>query len=266
MTARINDIMSFADIRLDFDRDVAAISESRHGGSITERHILFALANKIIEKTGPGQPLIAFLRHKLELDVSGGNLERLLDTGGGLYAYYLLNCLKGQFVERFYINATDELPDVLDFIRAGKELGAISAYAYLGDVTDSVTGDKKNRAFEDGYLDELVEYLASAGFNALTYMPARNTLPQLKRVIALCERHGLFQISGEDINSPFQPFICKALEKPEFRHLIDSTWALIGHEKSATKNITEGMFSTDTISKTPSLDERIKIFAEKGRV
>jgi len=119
-----------------------------------------------------------------------------------------------------------------------------------------VTGDKKSQAFEDGYLDELFDYLINAGFKAVTYMPSRNTEAQLTRVIALCERRGLFQISGEDINSPFQPFICEALAKPMFKHLQASALALIGHETSET-----GMFAPEIINAMPGLDERINYFA-----
>jgi len=41
----------------------------------------------------------------------------------------------------------------------------------------------------------------------------------------------LMEISGEDINSPRQSFICKALDDPAFSNLADSTWALIRHER-----------------------------------
>ena len=63
--------------------------------------------------------------------------------------------------------------------RCPSDVGAISAYAYLGDVGDSVTGDKRAQKFEDDYLDELVPYLKELGFRAITYMPSRNTKAQL---------------------------------------------------------------------------------------
>ena len=47
-------------------------------------------------------------------------------------------------VEKIYIDATDECPDVREVIAFSKNIGAIPAYAYLGDVGDSVTGDKKD--------------------------------------------------------------------------------------------------------------------------
>ena len=63
-------------------------------------------------------------------------------------------------------------------------------------------------------------------------MPTRNTPEQLARLRALCEENGLFQVSGEDINSPRQSFIIRAMEDPMFSNLIDATWKLIEHESS----------------------------------
>ena len=158
------------------------------------------------------------------------------------------------------------MPLAEDFIRFAKEMGAIPAYAYLGDVGDSVTGDKKSAKFEDSFLDDLVVELKKAGYNAIAYMPTRNTPKQLERIMKLCRDNGFFEISGEDINSSRQKFACEALAKPEFSHLIDSTWALIGHEYITTqKGVEYGMFSEKTIAETPNLNERIKKFASIGR-
>ena len=163
-------------------------------------------------------------------------------------------------VEKIYIDAEEELLHISEFTKLASELGAISAYAYLGDVGESPTGDKKAQKFEDDYLDELFDELTAIGFNAVTYMPSRNTPEQLERVIGKCNEKSLFQISGEDINSPRQSFICKALADPRYRHLEKSTYALIGHEIKASKDISEGMFSKETLAKTPSLDERTDYF------
>jgi isopenicillin N synthase-like dioxygenase len=76
----------------------------------------------------------------------------------------------------------------------------------------------------------------------VTYMPSRNTKEQLIRVRTLCERYGFFQISGEDINSPRQSFVCKAMRDSFFDNLRESTYALINHERQATEDITKAMF------------------------
>ena len=127
---------------------------------------------------------------------------------------------------------------VLAWKALADRLGAISAYAYLGDVGESPTGDKKAQKFEDDYLDELFDTLADCGFDAVTYMPSRNTKEQLARVMRMCDERGLFQISGEDINSPRQSFVCEALK--DYPHLMKATYALIGHELAATDDLSSG--------------------------
>jgi hypothetical protein len=49
-----------------------------------------------------------------------------------------------------------------------------------------------------------------------------------------------------------------------FKNLIDSTWALIGHELEAAENIATGMFSPSSLKKFPVLEERIAVYKEIG--
>ena len=128
------------------------------------------------------------------------------------------------------MDADAECPAFADFIAFGHQIGAIPAYAYLGDVTQSVTGDKKAQKFEDDNLDLLFEMIASHGIKAVTYMPTRNTDAQLTRLRALCEQYGMMQISGEDINTPRQRFVIEKMKEERFSNLIESTWNLIKHE------------------------------------
>ncbi|MCQ2387056.1 MAG: PHP domain-containing protein [Clostridia bacterium] len=252
-------------LTLDFKKDVYPISQAKNGGSITERHLLYALALKLSKRFGRTNELIDFLQNDLKLKVSDKIKGYLLDQENPHFLYDLLGVLKAD-TKFFYIDAEDEMPDAEEFIKVAKSFGAIPAYAYLGDVGESPTGDKKAQKFEDDFLPELLDELKKIGILAIAYMPTRNTLEQLKRVQKLCREKGFFEISGEDVNSPRQLFECKALANPEFSHLIESTWALIGHEAiSKEKGIEYGMFSDKTIKKTPDLQERIKKFAKIGR-
>ncbi len=230
MTQKINDITGGGDLFLDFDRDILPISKANEGGSITERHLLYALALKITQKYGKGAPVLDLLSG-LDIEADKRAKEYLSDSSNPHYEYDLLGVLKGNMVEKFYIDAASECPDVRDIIAFSKSIGAICAYAYLGDVGESVTGDKKAQKFEDEYLELLFDELKEIGFDAVTYMPSRNTAAQLDRVRGLCDKYGFMQISGEDINSPRQSFICPQLEKPEFENLVKSTWELIRHER-----------------------------------
>ena len=226
-------------LSLDFEADVLPISNYAVGGSVTERHILFALTKKITARYKTPEEVVAFLCDEMKLSLSEKVKGQILagrDTPD-FYEYDILGALKSNMVEKIYVDATDECPDVRDFIEMVHKNGGIAAYAYLGDVGDSVTGDKKAQKFEDDYLDLLVKVLHELKFDAITYMPTRNTLEQLRRLMKLCEDNGFFQISGEDINSPRQSFICRALDDPNFGHLIDATYTLIRYENAATEDL-----------------------------
>ena len=155
----------------------------------------------------------------------------MLDTEYPFYEYDLLGLLKGAFVPKIYIDATDECPKLSEVVALCKEVDATLCYAYLGDVTASVTGDKKAQKFEDDYIEDVFECLKEEGVTAVTYMPTRNTMEQLEKLRGLCDQYGMFQISGEDINTPRQSFIIRAMENPMFANLIEATWKLIEHEK-----------------------------------
>ena len=265
MVSNINDLLGSFGIHVDFDKDVLPLSQSAEGGSITERHLLYAVALKMIQTFGRGGKLLDFLKNEMGIRISAKLEGYLSDVNNEHYAYDLLGVLKSDLVGKIYVPATDECPSVEDYIAACHRVGAIAAYPYLGDVGDSVTGDKKAQAFEDAYLDELFAYLKDVGYDAITYMPSRNTPAQLARVMELCGRFGFFQISGEDINSPRQSFICKALAEPAYAHLYDCTYALIGHELSATRDPERGMFGDWAKKNYPNMADRVAYFAEIGR-
>ena len=144
--------------------------------------------------------------------------------------YDLLGVLKAEYLERIYIQPSDELPSAEEVVAFADSIGAIATYAYLGDVLASPTGDKKAEKFEDEFLDELFDAMEAKGLRAVTYMPPRNTPEQLKRVHELAAAHGMLEISGVDINQPRQSFNCPELRQPQFRELNDATWALVAHE------------------------------------
>lgn len=246
-------------MQIDFEKDVIPLSEYDKGGSITERHLMYALALKITSKLGKGQATVSFLE-KQGIILSDSELMMLRDENYPFYEYDVLGILKSSFVPQIFIEADEELCTLEEFVQLSKEINAIPCYAYLGDVTDSVTGDKAAQKFEDDYLDELFAYLDKKGINAITYMPARNSKEQLGRLKKLCVEHNKFQISGEDINSPRQDFICYAMENPEFSNLIDSTWALIAHEAESQKNSGNTFYSENIVKRFPNVEDRVDYF------
>ncbi|MGA2764381.1 MAG: PHP domain-containing protein [Spirochaetia bacterium] len=257
---------SFGIDPIDWRADVWEASRASEGGSITERHILYAVARKVVGKVGTGRALLAFLRGTLGLTLTPRLESWLGDAENPALLYDLLGLLKSSFLAKVFVQPDEaECIPVREAVRFAERVGAIPCYAYLGDVTDSPTGDKKAEQFEDGFLDELMLECRRLGFRAITYMPPRNTLTQLLRVQALCARHGFMEISGVDINSPRQSFNCPELTRPEFAHLIDTTWALIAHEKLCDAREQFGLFHPDNPLAGRTLAERIRMYAEVGR-
>lgn len=251
---------------LDFDRDIWAISQADNGGSITERHILYAMSLKLIETFGKGSALIAFIEDKMRIDIPAKVKAFLLDPHNPHYAYDLLGVFKGAIVPDMFIQPdASECVSVYGAVSFASRIGAIPVYAYLGDVDESPTGDKKAEKFEDGYLDELIPELKKIGFKAITYMPPRNTLAQLQRLQKLCRDNDLMEISGVDINSSRQAFTCPIIMEPAFQHLTEATWALIAHEKLATANANYALFSPENPLADQPLTERLRTYADIGR-
>lgn len=251
---------------LDFESDVAGISMAAEGGGITERHILYALARRIVDIAGIGEPTVRFLEAKFGVSLGPGVRGFLEDPANPHYLYDLLGILKAEFLPRFFIQPDEEecIP-VADVVSLANEMGAIPCYPYLGDVAESPTGDKKAQRFEDEFLDDLLAEIVRLGFVAVTYMPPRNTPPQLERIRRLCRENGLMEISGVDINSSRQSFNCPEILDPAMAHLIDSTWALIAHEKLAAAEPRYALFSPDNPLAGLPLEERIDRYAAWGR-
>ncbi len=251
---------------LDWKADVWAASRAADGGSITERHILYAVARKVVQKVGQGQRLLSFLRGSLGLTLTPRMESWLGDPENPALLYDLLGLLKSSFLAKVFVqpDAAECVP-VKVAVEFAEQVGGIPCYAYLGDVTDSPTGDKKAEKFEDGFLDELMVECKRLGFRAITYMPPRNTLRQLQRIQQLCALHGFMEISGVDINSPRQSFNCPELTRPEFAHLIDATWALIAHERLADADERLGLFHPASPLAGRTLGERIRAYAEVGK-
>ncbi|MDR2102188.1 MAG: PHP domain-containing protein [Treponema sp.] len=267
MTVSANSILREGGLgEIDFTGDIREKSQFDRGGEITERHLLAAVAERFIGKYGRGPALAAGLKTLLGLEIPPRIAAFLEDGENPHYLFDLLGILKSSFLPRIFIQPGEAecIPaqGVTEFARS---VGAIPAYAYLGDVAESPTGDKRAEKFEDEYLEALFEELARLGFQAVTYMPPRNTPEQLRRLRTLCAAGGFMEISGVDINSSRQSFNCPEVLRPEFRHLLDTTWALIAHERLSSLETALGLFSPQNPLAGASLPVRLAAYARAGR-
>ena len=251
---------------IDFEKDIIAKSKYSEGGGITDRHLLAAIALKFMDKYGKGPELAEGLKSKLGITVSPKLASLLADPGNPHYLYDVLGVLKSEFLPGIFIQ-----PDEKECISAAEvtafadSIAAIPAYPYLGDVSESPTGDKKAEKFEDEYLDELFPEIHRLGYRAVAYMPPRNTLGQLRRIRNLSAEWGFMEISGVDINSSRQSFNSPEVLQNEFRHLLDTTWALIAHERLASMDMRYGLFSEDNPIASMELAGRLALYASIGK-
>ena len=265
MCERLNDYLDQFGILIDYEKDVLPISSFANGGTVTERHICLALVKKIRDKFQNSKKIIEFLVDELNAPVSKIEEKRILEENPLFYDYDILCVLKKNIVEKFYIDAYEECLHIKDFIKLAKKYGCISAYAYLGDVIDTSEGDKKPQRFEDSYIETLFKELKKLDFDAITYMPSRNTRYQLSKVMDLCRKYEFFEINGEDINSPRQSFAGNYDGDDMFDHLKDMIYALIGHEIAVTENIENSMFSQKIKDKFPDIKDRIDYYKTIAR-
>ena len=251
---------------IDFENDIIAKSKYSEGGGITDRHLLAAIALKFIEKYGKGPELAEGLTSKLGITVSHKLIGLLADPGNPHYLYDVLGVLKSEFLPGIFIQPDEkECIPAADVTAFADSIAAIPAYPYLGDVGDSPTGDKKAEKFEDEYLDELFPEIHRLGYRAVAYMPPRNTLGQLRRIRNLSAEWGFMEISGVDINSSRQSFNSPEVLQDEFRHLLDTTWALVAHERLASVDACYGLFSADNPLASMGLAPRLALYANIGK-
>jgi hypothetical protein len=251
---------------LDFERDVVAFSKSAEGGGVTERHLLAAVARRLVGRFGKGGRLLDGIERSLGIKASPRLAALVSDPGNDKLQYDLLGLLKTEFLDRVFEQpGEEECPDAARAVAFARSIGAIPAYAYLGDVGESPTGDKKAEKFEDDFVEGLFDAIAAIGFAAVAYMPPRNTAAQIARVRELCAERGLMQISGVDINSPRQVFDCPELVLPEFANLRDSAWALVAHERLASADPRAALLAPENPLAPLPVDERIEAYSRAGR-
>ena len=101
MVKNINALIKDYEINLDFEKDVLPISMFNDGGTVTERHILYALSKRLISRYGKGKKLVTFLKDSLRIQIVPKLEQLLTDDKNEYYDYDLLGVLKSDFVKCF---------------------------------------------------------------------------------------------------------------------------------------------------------------------
>ena len=121
MIDNINALVADYGIRIDFDSDVYPLSMARLGGRVTERHVCMALTKKITERYPERAEALDFVDQLCGSKMSEKTREKLLTAPDNFYEYDILGVLKGHLVGRFYVDATDECMNIIEFTNLCKE-------------------------------------------------------------------------------------------------------------------------------------------------
>jgi uncharacterized protein (TIRG00374 family) len=265
MLELINKKYKYYGIALDYESDVISLSQHGQDGTVTEWHLVYALAQKLIERFGRGQILLRFLTSELMIPLTEKMRQNLLDvTDNKIYIYDLANILRSE-IKNFYIDAEEECCSILEFIKIAKDTGAVVVYPYVGDIIQYVMGEYRVEKFEDSYLEELISELKELGVHAVSYEPSRLTDEQVKRISEICEKYAMLQLSGETIYSVRQKFSSDILSDAKYAVLVNNAWALAGNVKAIESGKESGIFSPSTIEKYPQLSARIMIYSTLGK-
>ena len=135
MAERANQILTDLGLEpFDPQADMVSISQYANGGGITERHLLAAMASALIRGFGRGPALTEGLA-QMGVEIPPSLAAVLSDADNPHLMYDLLGVLKANYLDRIYIQPTDELPSAAEVVAFADSVGAIATYAYLGDVS-----------------------------------------------------------------------------------------------------------------------------------
>ncbi|MGL4985684.1 MAG: PHP domain-containing protein [Treponemataceae bacterium] len=246
---------------LSYDEDVLSLSKANEDGSVTERHILCAIAIKLSKSYPSITKLLSILKERLKIALSLESEAFLSDSNNPHFIYDLIDVLKKSFLSQFFIQPNEyECLPVEKLTCFAHSIGAIPSYIHSDNTKQSHSPAKQKANLENFLL-----VLKELGFLAITFNPIATSKDHLLQVQQLCRKYEFMEIAGIDIYNARQSFNSPELKRAEFNHLIDATWALIAHEKLSSVNRDYGLFAMNNPLITQKLEQRIKIYADVGK-
>lgn len=245
MVQKFNSRIKKFDMSIDFDKDILAKSRYSEGGTITERHILYAFARKLIEKLGDAEAILKFLDENLNISIGEEYSLVLSDAKSPYFAHDLVRCLKNE-IKFFYLPAEEVISEE-EVLRLADWCGGLLTYMYTGG--------------ESQFKEELIAELGRIGFDAVE-IPIYFAEEERAEIMSLAEKYGMFALPYLDINSPRLRF-APSYDDEQLRR---NMWAVIGHEKCSRENPEDGINTEKSVAKNPDLNARLAIYAEAGRI
>ena len=262
MVEALNASLQEIDVSVSFEKDVLPMSKHSEGGSITELHLASALAKNLVKRYGKGPTLLSFLTDDLGITLSLRIEKKLLNVISPEYMQDLTTSLTGK-VREYYLPAAEECLTLHELQELAKECGGVIVYPYLGDIEQMVFGEIRVEKYEDSYLEELIYELSKAKLSAVSYSPQKNTEQQQQRIKQLCLEYELLELCDGTIYTKHLDVKEPELDPIKYKRLIDCVYAVVGSSNAA--EVSDTMFSESTDARLHILDDKIALYAARGR-
>jgi len=268
---------SMPQIAIDYENDVASLSPSR---TPTERHIVKAYLKKARSVFGSPAEVAQFWAGVFRLAFDEA-VDLIVDND------MLENTLRSKLIKRggiAYEPASPEsFPPLPQFFKWSRACGAIPTFAWLDGTSDGEHDSKK-----------LIEYMTSAGAQAINIIPERNwnvqnpderklKIAKLDEIIKIAESYALPVNIGTEMNKPGQPVFdnldCPSLQ-PYKRIFLKGAAIMVGHtllaryadfpysgEKSSSefKDVRKKNDFFEAVGRLPPMDvNKIEMLKEMG--
>ncbi len=268
MTERLNARIKKFGMSVDFEKDVLKNSCYKDGGTVTERHILYAFAKQIVQKYPTAEEIKTFLKEGVNVNTDSRFDLYLSDVKSSYFAYDLVDCIKNE-IRFFYVPASDAI-ELAEAVSLAKEFGGLVTYSYLGNSVRNIDGEEKVFPMEDGNAEEIISFLASSGVDGIECVMPNMTDERLEIIDGLAEKYGMFVLPCCDINSPRQKFDATAFgfteNEDRKKKYIRNLWAVAGHAKSCECSLGDGLNGEKSVQNNPSLEDRLTLYAEIGKL
>lgn len=242
---KINEQYKKHKIKLNFEQDIISKSLYYKGGTVANKQVFYALADKIVSVYGKGQPTLDFLINDVKLDLDAQMIEKIKDETNPYYLFDLAKALNDES-----IFGKRNLKRDVEVTASAHEIGALS-------VVEIKTKDK-NEVYK---VADRAKEIGADGVAFTAYAFSESDRDEICKHLV---NDKLLAVSLEVFDEP------RKTPDNMFGSLYSDNifklhaYAIVGHEMSVSISTQDGFNSSKMTEKVPSFEDRVNLFAEIG--
>jgi hypothetical protein len=255
---RLNKALSHARLgSIDFDSEVLSLSAS--GGTVTDSHLMLALAKRVLKRNRSDDELGRFLRDSLKLAMDSEQFQRVTAAAGQRRAYVLAELLRERFLDEIRLAPNrSECVSAADAVSFALEVGAIPCFQLLFLPEEEVG------------LRRLLEGLSGAGFAAISLDPSFVADGQMERLHALSREQELLELpaappASHEIELSAAELTRGSRAGSGEAAFGEASWAIVAHQQLESCNPRLGLLAAGNPFYDRALPDRAGKYAELGR-